>query len=267
MKAATGREQDSTRERDTWRGTGGAVPIGGYACGCLVPGPHRRAQTTRLVTIHHQTSSRQASGVGSGGEPGQFGLQLGRWRSCAHLAYGARVSRNCTRPPMKRSSRRVGRVRRQRAALVEESQQEPGLVFTPEFPRHGERQRARILHALGVASAWPAWSSLRDEPGLGVAEAASVLRLTLGALLRGWRPPLSGADSHYLRSAEGASCSLRSTAVRRPSPTGCAEPVQIGSGGVGAASAVFAASERGLHQLKAKRVDRGTASCTLTPWP
>lgn len=75
-------------------------------------------------------------------------------------------------------------LRRQRAALVEESEAELGLVFEPELARHGERQRLRILHALHAASAWPAWSGLRDELGLDVAEATSVLRLTLGALLR-----------------------------------------------------------------------------------
>lgn len=76
-------------------------------------------------------------------------------------------------------------LRRQRAALVEESQDELGRVFEPELARHGERERLRILHALHAASAWPAWSVLRDELDLDVAEAASVLRLTLTALLRG----------------------------------------------------------------------------------
>lgn len=75
-------------------------------------------------------------------------------------------------------------LRRQRAALVEESEDELGLVFGSELALHGERQRLRTLHALHAASAWPAWSALRDELDLDVAEAASVLRLTLAALLR-----------------------------------------------------------------------------------
>ena len=45
--------------------------------------------------------------------------------------------------------------------------------------------RARIEdYALHAASSWPAWSSLRDELKLDVSQAASVLRLTLDALLR-----------------------------------------------------------------------------------
>ena len=105
------------------------------------------------------------------------------------LFTGGRVQLLKTLAPYARSAQgrheESAELRRQRAALVEESEQELGLVFAPELARHGERQRARILHALHAASAWPAWSSLRDELGLGVAEAASVLRLTLDALLRG----------------------------------------------------------------------------------
>ena len=45
--------------------------------------------------------------------------------------------------------------------------------------------RARIEdYALHAASSWPAWSSLRDELELDVSQAASVLPLTLDALLR-----------------------------------------------------------------------------------
>lgn len=74
-------------------------------------------------------------------------------------------------------------LRRQRAALVEESEHELGLAFGPELARYREHDRVQLLHALHAASAWPAWSALRDELDLDVVEAGSVLRLTVAALL------------------------------------------------------------------------------------
>jgi TetR/AcrR family transcriptional regulator, regulator of autoinduction and epiphytic fitness len=104
------------------------------------------------------------------------------------LFTGGRVQLLETLAPYARSAQgrheESAELRRQRAALVEESERELGLAFGPELAPHGDRERVQLLHALHAASAWPAWSALRDELELDVAEAASVLRLTLGALLR-----------------------------------------------------------------------------------
>jgi TetR/AcrR family transcriptional regulator, regulator of autoinduction and epiphytic fitness len=104
------------------------------------------------------------------------------------LFIGGRVQLLETLAPYARSAQgrheESAELRRQRAALVEESEHELGLAFGPELARHRDRERVQLLHALHAASAWPAWSALRDELELDVAEAASVLRLTLGALLR-----------------------------------------------------------------------------------
>jgi AcrR family transcriptional regulator len=104
------------------------------------------------------------------------------------LFIGGRVQLLETLAPYARSAQgrheESAELRRQRAALVEESERELGLAFGPELAPHGDRERVQLLHALHAASAWPAWSALRDELELDVAEAASVLRLTLGALLR-----------------------------------------------------------------------------------
>jgi AcrR family transcriptional regulator len=104
------------------------------------------------------------------------------------LFIGGRVQLLETLAPYARSAQgrheESAELRRQRAALVEESERELGLAFGPELAPQGDRERVQLLHALHAASAWPAWSALRDELELDVAEAASVLRLTLGALLR-----------------------------------------------------------------------------------
>jgi hypothetical protein len=104
------------------------------------------------------------------------------------LFTGGRVQLLETLAPYARSAQgrheESAELRRQRAALVEESERELGLAFGPELAPHGDRERVQLLYALHAASAWSAWSALRDELGLDVAEAASVLRLTLGALLR-----------------------------------------------------------------------------------
>jgi TetR/AcrR family transcriptional regulator of autoinduction and epiphytic fitness len=58
-------------------------------------------------------------------------------------------------------------LRRQRAALVQDSERELGVAFGPELDRLSGPERAQMLHALHAASAWPAWSSLREELSLG----------------------------------------------------------------------------------------------------
>ncbi len=117
------------------------------------------------------------------GVPGDASLQ-----ERLDLFVGGRVQVLETLSPYARSAQgrheESAELRRQRATLVEDSERELSVAFEPELARLPGHQRTQVLRALHAASSWPAWSSLRDELGLDVSQAASVLRLTLGALLR-----------------------------------------------------------------------------------
>lgn len=66
---------------------------------------------------------------------------------------------------------------------VERVQSDADEVFAPEIAAAGERREV-LRKALFIASSWPSWTSLRDDFGLDVGEAADVMRSTLTTLLR-----------------------------------------------------------------------------------
>lgn len=75
-------------------------------------------------------------------------------------------------------------LRASRRLHVDRIQSEIAVTFEPELRAAGERRKPLAM-ALFTASSWPTWSSLRDDFGLDVASATSVLRFTFGALLDG----------------------------------------------------------------------------------
>jgi hypothetical protein len=70
-------------------------------------------------------------------------------------------------------------LRRNRAVHNARTQAEIEAVFAPELAT-GD---GSLLRALVVNTTWPAWSVLRDDLGLDVAEATAVMTWTVGALL------------------------------------------------------------------------------------
>ena len=74
-------------------------------------------------------------------------------------------------------------LRRNRAVHNARTQAEIEAVFAPEL---GDES---LLRALVVNTTWSAWSVLRDDLGLDVAEATAVMTWTVGALL-GWKGTL-----------------------------------------------------------------------------
>jgi TetR/AcrR family transcriptional regulator, regulator of autoinduction and epiphytic fitness len=55
-------------------------------------------------------------------------------------------------------------------------------TFAPELALAADREA--LLHALDVATSWPAWEGLRRGSGLAVGQAAAVVELTLSKLLQ-----------------------------------------------------------------------------------
>jgi AcrR family transcriptional regulator len=58
-------------------------------------------------------------------------------------------------------------------------------VFAAEIAARGERERATLVAALGVAGSWSMWDALRVQQGLDVEAACAALALTLRSLLDG----------------------------------------------------------------------------------
>jgi TetR/AcrR family transcriptional regulator of autoinduction and epiphytic fitness len=73
-------------------------------------------------------------------------------------------------------------LRRSRAEHVARVQADLDAVFAGEIASAGPRS-ADLRAALFVASSWPSWSSMRDDLGLDVDAATSVVRSTLMVLL------------------------------------------------------------------------------------
>jgi TetR/AcrR family transcriptional regulator of autoinduction and epiphytic fitness len=74
-------------------------------------------------------------------------------------------------------------LQRSRHEHVERSLQDLDTAFAPELEAAGDG-RSALVNALYAASSWPAWSSLRDDLGLGADEATAVMRDSFGRLLR-----------------------------------------------------------------------------------
>ncbi len=58
-------------------------------------------------------------------------------------------------------------------------------VFAAEIAGCGERERATLVAALGVAGSWSTWEALRVQQGLDVEAAGAALALALRSLLHG----------------------------------------------------------------------------------
>jgi TetR/AcrR family transcriptional regulator, regulator of autoinduction and epiphytic fitness len=56
-------------------------------------------------------------------------------------------------------------------------------VFAPELGAHSPAEREQLVRALGAATDWSTWESLRAHQGLSVADACAVMRRTIVALL------------------------------------------------------------------------------------
>jgi TetR/AcrR family transcriptional regulator of autoinduction and epiphytic fitness len=73
-------------------------------------------------------------------------------------------------------------LRRSRAEHVARVQVDLDAIFARELDAAGQR-REELRTALFVAASWPSWSSMRDDLGLDVEAATSVVRSTLTVLL------------------------------------------------------------------------------------
>jgi len=64
------------------------------------------------------------------------------------------------------------------------AQREVERSFAPELRSLAVGERREVLAALTMATAWPAWESLRAHQGLGARQARAVITRTLRALLK-----------------------------------------------------------------------------------
>jgi TetR/AcrR family transcriptional regulator of autoinduction and epiphytic fitness len=74
-------------------------------------------------------------------------------------------------------------LQRSRRTHVERSMRDLDAAFAPELEAAGV-DRPPLARSLFIAASWPAWSTLRDDLGLGVDESTAVMRHTLRSLLR-----------------------------------------------------------------------------------
>jgi AcrR family transcriptional regulator len=73
-------------------------------------------------------------------------------------------------------------LQRNRAKHIERLKDEVEVLFAEELAAAGAG-REQLLHAILIATMWPAWSMLRDSLGLSVDKARAVMTRTVGALL------------------------------------------------------------------------------------
>jgi AcrR family transcriptional regulator len=73
-------------------------------------------------------------------------------------------------------------LQRNRAKHIERLQDEVEVLFAEELQAAGSG-RDQLLHAILIATMWPAWAMLRDSLGLSVDKARAVMTRTVGALL------------------------------------------------------------------------------------
>jgi AcrR family transcriptional regulator len=73
-------------------------------------------------------------------------------------------------------------LRRNRVRHIDRVRAEIEELFAAELAASGEG-REQLVHALTVATMWPAWAMLRDALGLTVAEARGVMTRSVAALL------------------------------------------------------------------------------------
>jgi AcrR family transcriptional regulator len=73
-------------------------------------------------------------------------------------------------------------LQRNRAKHIERLKDEVEVLFAAELEAAGTG-RDQLLHAILIATMWPAWAMLRDSLGLSVDKARAVMTRTVGALL------------------------------------------------------------------------------------
>lgn len=74
-------------------------------------------------------------------------------------------------------------LRASRQSHIDRMRDQVALVFATEFAGREEADRVWLLQAVALAASWPTWVQLRDDTGMSIQDASTVMERTMRVLL------------------------------------------------------------------------------------